>query len=194
MVYWIGYYLFHLFRFIWFPCQIHGLENIPSHGGVIFASNHNSNLDPFIIGIIPKREVYFFAKKELFKNPVLAWLMREWHAFPVDRSRADIGALKTSIRYLREGSPLVFFPEGTRGGGADGKTFPGIGFLVSKTRVPVIPVYIEGSERCLPPRAKFPRRTAVSVFFGKPMFFPETVSYEEISTRVMQGIITLNPV
>ena len=67
-VYLLQYFFFHIFRMIWFPCHIMGKENIPKEGGFIFASNHASNLDPFLIGIVPFREVYFFAKKELFKN------------------------------------------------------------------------------------------------------------------------------
>lgn len=189
MIYWIGYFFFHIFRFIWFPCRIRGKANIPLKGACIFASNHNSNLDPFLIGIVPKREVYFFAKKELFKHPVIGWLMRQWHAFPADRSRADIGALKTAIRYLRNGHPLVFFPEGTRGGiQTNGKAFPGVGFLASKAQVPVVPVYIDGSEKCMPPGSKFPKRHWITVTFGSPIFFPESASYEDISSAVMRRI------
>jgi len=192
MIYWIGYFFFHIFRMIWFPCHIVGKENIPKKGACIFASNHNSNLDPFLIGIVPRREVYFFAKKELFKNPFVGWLMREWHAFPADRNRADIGALKTAIRYLCSGHPLVFFPEGTRGGSEkNGKVFPGVGFLASKADVPVVPVYIDGSEKCMPPGAKFPKRHWITVTFGQSITFPQSASYEEISNAVMQGILDL---
>ncbi len=193
MLYWIGYYLFHVFRFLWFPCKIRGKENIPLEGGCIFASNHNSNLDPFLIGIIPKREVYFFAKKELFKNRFVGWLMRQWHAFPADRNRADIGALKIAIAYLRNGHPLVFFPEGTRGGIKNqGKVFPGVGFLASKANVPIIPVHLKGSDVCMPPGSKFPKRHWITVSFDKPIFPSDFSSYEEISAAVMQRILVLS--
>lgn len=193
MVYWIGYFFFHIFRLIWFPCRIIGKENIPKKGACIFASNHQSNLDPFLIGIVPFREVYFFAKKELFKHPVMGWLMREWHAFPADRHRADIGAFKTAIRYLKNGSPLVFFPQGTRHRpGRKKRTFSGIGFLVHKTGVPVVPVYIDGSDQCMPPGAKFPKRHWITVTFGKPIFFPQEMSYEDIAHKTMEQIQALS--
>ena len=195
MVYWIGYVLFRIFRFFFFPCRIIGRENLPSKGGFIFASNHASNLDPFLLGIIPHREIYFFAKKELFQNPFLGWLMRQWHAFPADRSRADIGALKTAIRYLKNGSPLVFFPQGTRRSkGADkARVFSGIGFLAGKAGVPVVPAYIDGSDQCMPPGAKFPRRRRITVTIGQPLVFPESASHENIAAQVMEQILVLRP-
>ena len=195
MVYWIGYFFFHIFRLIWFPCRITGLQNIPKIGAFIFASNHASNLDPFLLGILPRREVYFFAKKELFKHPVAGWLQKEWHAFPADRNRADIGALKKAIWYLRHGSPLIFFPEGTRAGsGREQRVFSGIGFLVNKTNVPVVPAYIQDSDKCLPPGARFPKRTWVTIRIGSPVFFPETASHQDIASTVMARIQGLKPV
>lgn len=192
MIYWLGYYFMRLMRFLFFPCRIIGKENIPSTGAFIFSSNHSSNLDPFILGIIPSREIYFFAKKELFKNPLLGWLLRQWHAFPVDRHRADIGALKKSIRYLRNGCPLVFFPQGTRNRpGKKARTFSGIGFLVSKTGAPVVPVYIKDSDKSLPPGAKFPKRHPVTVVIGKPVIFPQSASHENIAQGVMERIHAL---
>lgn len=192
MIYWIGYFWFRIFRMIWFPCRIVGKENIPKNGAFIFASNHQSNLDPFLIGIVPFREVYFFAKKELFEKPFFGWLMREWHAFPADRKRADIGAFKTAIRCLKNGSPLVFFPQGTRSRpGRKKRTFSGVGFLVHKTNVPVVPVYIDGSDKCMPAGAKFPKRHWITITFGKPISFSQDVSYEEIAHDVMDHIHSL---
>lgn len=193
MVYWIGYILFRIFRFLFFPCRIIGRDHLPKEGGFIFASNHASNLDPFLLGIIPHRGIYFFAKKELFQNPIFGWLMRQWHAFPVDRSRADIGALKTSIRYLKNGSPLVFFPQGTRQArsAGRGRVFSGIGFLVSKTGVPVIPAYINGSDQCLPPGAKFPRRRRITITIGSPLVFRPDDAHDVITAQVMDAILAL---
>jgi len=193
MVYWIGYVLFRIFRFLFFPCRIIGREHLPGDGAFIFASNHISNLDPFLLGIIPHREIYFFAKKELFRNPVLGWLMRQWHAFPVDRSRADIGALKTSIRYLKNGYPLVFFPQGTRSASDEGgaQAFAGVGFLVSKTGAPVIPAYIDGADQCMPPGAVFPRRRWITITIGKPIVFQDGESHNDIAVRIMEAIFAL---
>lgn len=192
MIYWIGYILFRIFRFFLFPCRIIGRENLPKSGAYIFASNHASNLDPFLLGIIPLRGVYFFAKKELFVKPVMNWVMRQWHAFPVDRQRVDIGALKAAIRYLRNGFPLVFFPQGTRSDpGKKNKVFSGVGFLVNKTHVPVVPAYIKDSDKCMPLGAKFPRRHRIIITIGKPIFFPETASHAEVTAVVMDHIHSL---
>lgn len=194
LVYWAGFYLSRFFSFFLFPFKLKGSENLPKGQGFILASNHVSNIDPIVLGIIAPRRMYFFAKKELFRNPVVAWILHRWNALPVDRGRADIWALKTSIGCLKKGFPLVFFPQGTRQRtGQEGKVFSGIGFLVNKTQVPVVPVFLEGSERVLPPGAKWFHRSLITVHIGKPIRFSNEASHEEIAQTVMEKISALSP-
>jgi 1-acyl-sn-glycerol-3-phosphate acyltransferase len=88
---------------------------------------------------------------------------------------------------------VVVFPEGTRGGsGTEKRTQSGIGFLAVKGNVPVIPVHIGGSDKVLPPGAKFPKRGSVTVTFGKPIQFTKDRSYEDIVSAIMGEITGLS--
>lgn len=194
LVYWTGFYICRFLSFFLFPFKVKGLENLPRGEGFVLASNHVSNIDPIVLGIVPRRRMYFFAKQELFKNPVIAWVLHRWNALPVDRGRADIWALKTSIGCLKKGFPLVFFPQGTRQrSGEKGKVFSGIGFLVNKAQVPVVPLFLEGSERVLPPGSKWFHRSLITVHIGKPIRFSTESTHEEIAQTVMAQISALNP-
>ena len=134
---------FHNFR-------VEGLENIPKTGPVIIASNHLSNADPPAIGGFAGlvRDSRFVAKKELFDIPLIGWFFRRSGYIPVDRARTigDFGALKEVVHALERGESVVMFPEGTRSKtGKPQKPKSGIGFLIYKTGVPVLPVKIEGT-------------------------------------------------
>ncbi len=133
MKFWLRVYL----EFI--GLEMHGTENIPVSGGAIIASNHISGLDPFAVGQATRRRVHFMAKKELFATWFGNFLYRSGNAFPVDRHKSDLGAIKTSLRLLQAGQLLVIFPQGTRGG-QENKN--GAAFFAIKGKVPVVPAGI----------------------------------------------------
>lgn len=138
-----------LFRILFaFFCrwEIEGLQNIPDKGPVIVIANHVSNWDPVVVGSAMKRQVHFMAKKELFKIPVLALLLRALGAFPVDRKHADRAAIRRALELLEEGKIVCVFPEGTRcKTGELLPPSPGAAYLALKTRVPVCPVALLGT-------------------------------------------------
>jgi len=143
-----------------------GAENIPASGGVIIAPNHASYGDPPLIGASMTRPLYFMAKKELFDVPVLGALIRRTNAFPVSRGRQDIASVRFAGELLKDGRPLLIFPEGTRSKtGSFGKARPGVAMIACHAQVPVVPVRIInsfylGSFRPL------------TVIFGKPIMPP----------------------
>lgn len=114
-------------------------EMIPATGAAIIAANHLTTIDPFGVGQPTKRRVHFMAKKELFGSALSRWYMLSGNAFPVERGKIDLTAIKTALRILQGGQLLVIFPQGTRGG-TDAKG--GASFLALKAKVPVIPVGI----------------------------------------------------
>lgn len=114
-------------------------EMIPATGAAIIAANHLTTIDPFGVGQPTKRRVHFMAKKELFGSALSRWYMLSGNAFPVERGKMDLTAIKTALRILQGGQLLVIFPQGTRGG-TDAKG--GASFLALKAKVPVIPVGI----------------------------------------------------
>ena len=119
-----------------------GREHIPDEGPVILASNHRSFLDPFVIGTMTRRPVYYVAKKELFTyNRVLSWLLNALGAFPVDRGAGDQDTIETAKIILERGEIVLMFPEGTRTRpGALGKPRRGVGRLALETGAPVVPI------------------------------------------------------
>ncbi len=128
--------------------RVTGREHIPREGRVIFAPNHTSYQDPFVLAplILPRR-LAFFAKKELFVFP-LAQVMRGFGTFPVDRQGDATGAIRSSLDALEHGLDLGLFPEGTRNK-SDRPTLPlkrGVALIAAKAGVPVVPVSISGSK------------------------------------------------
>lgn len=114
---------------------------VPREGGVVMAINHLSGLDPPVVGVSVPREIHFMAKRELFERPVSRLLMRGLRAFPVDRERNDVGAIKEAMRRLRRGLAIGIFAQGTRNAGA-AEALDGAAFLAQRAGVPLQPVAV----------------------------------------------------
>ena len=163
---------------------------MPKKGGFILASNHVSYLDPVMVGVACPRKLNYMARHDLFSNSFFSWWLFSVGAFPVKRKTADISALKEAIRRVESGGALLLFPEGGR---VDAETVnkrpeAGVGFLVSRLNVPVIPVFVSGAQKALPKGARFIRPRKVSVFFGKPLSVDVKMPYQEIADRIMCDI------
>lgn len=155
---------------LFFDLKTYHESYVPRTGGVLLVANHQSYLDPVLVAVHLRRPVSFFAKSELFENPMFSRFIRSLHAFPVKQGKADTGAVKEAIRRLREGHILNIYPEGTRT--TDGEIQPlekGIGLIVRQAGVPVVPVAIDGSFQAYPNSKKVPGPYPVRVMYGKPM-------------------------
>ena len=193
IIYYFTYFFTKFLSFLFFPRTVKGIENVPQKDGYILACNHISNLDPVVMGISTPRRLHFMAKIELFKNPLVGWWLKQLWAFPIKRGEADLGALKESFKYLKKGDPVLVFPEGTRKmGDASIKPQPGSGFLAIKSRAPVVPVYIKGSDLVMPKGSKFFKRNLVTVIYGKPFFVRDQPSYEKASQKILEEIYELS--
>jgi len=149
-------FIFHII----FRITITGRENIPKEkGGYIIASNHVSNLDPPMVGIVFRGKYTFMAKDELFHvNPLFTWLIKRLGAFPVKRGAKDLAAIDKALESLSKGRIFVIFPEGTRSKtGELGKPKSGVAITAIKAAAPVVPVFVKyGGKR-------FRRRVSISV-------------------------------
>ena len=192
MIYYIVYFLTKLVSFLYFPRKIYGHEHIPDSGGFIIASNHVSNLDPVVLGISCKRRINFMAKYELFQKQPLGFILTKLGAFSVKRGEADFGALKEAVKRLRKGKPVLIFIEGTRRiGDVPSQAQAGIGFLAVKANVPVIPVYLEGTQNVMPPGSKIFTRNPVTVRFGPPVAYNREDPYQAIADAILKNIYSL---
>lgn len=162
-------FIYSAFMFIYvilaktvFRMKIVGRENVPQDENYIIMGNHQNMLDALTLAMVnPKREIHYMGKKELFNNKFLAWIFTQVHAFPVDRGGADIAAMRTALKVIKNGDTLGIFPEGTRS--KTGEMLPllgGAALLALKSGVKVVPVYIHGNYRPF-------RRMRVIV--GKPL-------------------------
>jgi 1-acyl-sn-glycerol-3-phosphate acyltransferase len=156
-----------------------GMDQIPASGGVIFAANHMSEFDPFVVAhyvLDSGRWPQFLAKSSLFRIPVLGPLLRAVKQTPVDRGTVDAGkALDAAISTVKAGQGLIIYPEGTTPKKGDlwpqrGKT--GIARLFLATGAPVVPIATWGAQQMFDPRTRKLRpkpRTKVTVVGGPPI-------------------------
>lgn len=155
-----------------FRGEVVGQENLPARGAFLIAANHASFIDPPVVGALVPRQICFFARKTLWKKGLASWWLDAVGTIPVDRDGGqDVSALKRVLRALKDNKGLILFPEGTRS--PDGQLHApkaGVGFIVCKSQVPVVPVRIFGSFEAFGRGVKFPRLgTRVSVVFGPPI-------------------------
>ncbi|MBU1692789.1 MAG: 1-acyl-sn-glycerol-3-phosphate acyltransferase [Verrucomicrobia bacterium] len=187
---------------LWLRLESHSAENVPSTGGCILACNHASYLDPAIVTCgLKHRVVRYMARDTLFTGPIRGFFFRGIRSVPLDRTRGDVAALRKGIQLLKEGEVLGLFPEGTRS--HDGQLQPakgGIGFLIVKAGVPVVPVYVEGSFAVFPRGARRVKRGKVKVYYGAPIKFEEIASmghgkeiYKAVGELVMSRIAAVRP-
>lgn len=177
-----------LFRF-----QIKGSENIPKEGNFILACNHISYLDPIVLGAGYPGKINFIARHDLFTNRFLGWLLLKLTVIPLKRNVADIWALKEALRRIENGGNIALFPEGSRAvKGEYRQPLGGIGFLIKKTSVPIIPALIKGTDKALPKGAKFIKLSKISIHFGREVSLDKSKSHQEIAQQVMENIRILD--
>ena len=196
VLYWIGKTGTYLAGRLLFGIRIYGREHIPTDGPFILASNHRSYYDPPLVGSFIPRELFFFAKKELFDSKLFGAIIWRTNARPVRRGQMDRQSLKYSMEALHNGYGLTVFPEGTR---SKTNEFlppkPGLGLLAAKVQCPIVPAYIHGSNRlkdCLL------RRERLSISYGEAVssdFIADRADskegYLEITAEVMRRIARL---
>ena len=176
-----------------FRIRVSGREHIPVTGGFILASNHISYYDPLLLGSWSTRQMYFFAKAELFRNRLFGAIISRTNAIPVKRGTVDRQAVDRALEAIVGGYGLVMFPEGTRsrtGQFLDPKG--GLGMLAIRAQCPIVPAYVHGADRL---KDCFWGRDRLSISFGEPFgmewvskFHETKEGYESLSREVMGRI------
>jgi 1-acyl-sn-glycerol-3-phosphate acyltransferase len=167
--------------------RVHGRKNIPPAGTpVIFAANHRSYVDPGLAGSAVPYPVFFFAKEELFRLPVLGWYMRRVNSIPVRRGENDVAAFKAAMEALKHGHALMLFPEGgrRRDPAKQFRAKAGVGMLACKSGARVVPVGIKNSDRVM-------QLKRLEVSFGEPVFPPKDADrdeYHKFADEIMRRI------
>jgi 1-acyl-sn-glycerol-3-phosphate acyltransferase len=162
--------LVRVFASVVFDLKVYGVRNIPRSGGVLIVSNHQSLLDPPLLGARLPRPMSYMAKSELFRNEAFAWLIRRLGAFPVKQGAGDVGAIKETVNRLQEGRVLNIFPEGSRTESGEVLPMqPGVGLVVRRAGVPIVPAAICGSYEAWPKGSRSFRRHPIRIVYGPPI-------------------------
>lgn len=154
-----------------FRTRVVGKEHVPE-GGAILAGNHLSYMDPILLWCASPRRTFFMAKRELWSNKVLGWLLDHLWSFPVTRGEPDRGAIATATNLLKAGELVGMFPEGqrTQGGASElTEAHGGVAYIALRSAVPIVPVAFVGTERVWPKGQKLPRLAKVTIEFGEPI-------------------------
>jgi 1-acyl-sn-glycerol-3-phosphate acyltransferase len=179
-----------------FRLHVRGQGMIPPSGGVLLVTNHQSFLDPWLIGIAPRRQIHYMARDTLYHGGFLHWLMELLNAFPVKRGAADLGAIRMAVERLDKGFVVNVFPEGTRSeDGTIGAIAPGVALILRRAKgdVPVMPVMIDGAFEAWPRKARLPRARPIRMAFGRPIEAAEWrgMSPEELARRIRRELVAL---
>ena len=155
---------------VWLRYRARGVRRLSTPGGGLILSNHQSFLDPLLIGLPLDRPVSYLARDTLFRIPGLSWLLRHTYVMPINRENASTASLRETLRRLNEGFFVGVFPEGTRSSDGSVGTFkPGFAALGRRADVPIFPVGIAGANRALGRRHWWLRPCRVCVVFGEPL-------------------------
>src|SRR5436853_2386061 len=206
-IYFLGWCFFRTAYKFYFGWRVYNAERVPLQGPVILAANHASFLDPPLVGAGVRRGINYLARENLFRFPVVGWVLRKWNSVPVDRDGGGAKGLKAILDRLLAGGAIILFPEGTRT--PDGKLQParaGIGLTVIKSNAPVVPVRVFGTFEAYNRFMKWPRPRRVAVKYGQPMMFEELRAeaktcpkprlkeiYQEVADEIMAAIAKLEP-
>ena len=179
------FFVFPIYKFI-FRGHLLGKENIPKKGSFIMVSNHGSLLDPPLLGHAIGRNISFMAKAELFKIPVLGFIIKACGAYPVRRGIADKNTIKTACKKLANNNCIGIFIDGTRQkNGRVNKPKQGAALLAFKNQKLLLPVAIINSHRLVRFRFYIPLFSKIVIKVGKPINPPESSSKEDLNSVTM---------
>jgi 1-acyl-sn-glycerol-3-phosphate acyltransferase len=172
----IWWHFCHALCVVWFAFsyrfRFFGQSNIPRTGPVLFVSNHQSMLDPIIVGLgASHRQFYTMARATLWNSKALGWVMDSLNAIPVDQDNPDASTMKRCIEVLKQDHALLIFPEGARTHSGKTEAFePGTMLVIKRARPTIIPVALEGAYDAWPRSRKLPKLFGrIACIYGEPI-------------------------
>lgn len=176
---WITGFVLRLFM----GYRVEGRENWPEDGALV-CSNHQSYIDPIVVGLAYRGRLCYLARESLFRSWAFRWLIESLEAIPIKRDGMGIGGLKEALRRLKRQQKVLIFPEGTRTFDGEIQPFqPGFLAIARRGKVPLVPIAMDGAYHVWPRNRSFPRLSRIRVCIGKPF------SAEEIANRTDEALM-----
>ncbi len=177
--------------------HVEGLENVPKSGPVLLVSNHLNLIDPPVLGALLPRRITFMAKEELFRVPIVGWVVRWYGAFAVRRGQPDREALRRATAVLNGGGVVGMFPEGTRSKtGKMNKGYSGAALVAVLAKATILPVAITGTDLVRSPFSLL-TRPVMKVRVGRPFLLErgreEKADLEAMTRQMMGRVAALLP-
>ena len=184
------------YAILWCPCyafsqvmfrfRFSGKSHVPLTGPVLLVSNHQSNLDPVLVGLACPRQLKYLARIGLFFFPFSLWI-RALGAVPIDRERGALAGIRATLAQLKEGNAVLIFPEGSRTpNGQLHEMLPGTSLLARRSRATIVPLALEGAFQALPRGAVFVRPHTIGLTFGPPIT-PQ--QYAQLSDKQLTELV-----
>jgi 1-acyl-sn-glycerol-3-phosphate acyltransferase len=174
-----------------FRIRVEGRELVPAEGGGLVLSNHQSNLDPILVGLSCERRLNYVARTTLFESRLFRFLVAALDAIPIDREGVGLGGLKETLKRIKRGEMVLLFPEGTRTRDGELKRMlPGFCVIARRAGVPLVPVALDGAFDAWPRQRTLPRPATVHVVWGPPIppHDVERLSDEELVAEVSRRV------
>ena len=157
-----------------FNIRVHGVKHYPAREGLLVCANHQSYLDPMLLGVVCPRPINYLARKTLFRKKPMNWFLTWNDAIPIDLDSSGIGGMKEMMRRLKRDETVLMFPEGTRT--TDGQLQPlMLGFcqIARRTKALLVPVGFDGAFDAMPRNRNIPLPKRIHAVIGEPIFFKE---------------------
>jgi 1-acyl-sn-glycerol-3-phosphate acyltransferase len=178
-----------------FRMEIAGADRIPARGPCVLVANHESIVDPYILGVATERPIHFMAKRELWRSRVTRLLIEGFGAFPIERGIGDNGAIGRAGELLRHGEVLGIFPQGTCLPRRERPYLRGAARLALATGSPLVPVCLVGTERLLRPHKPRVGLPKLRILVGRPLDVgqrrPTLVAARQLTRRIEDAIAEL---
>lgn len=181
-------WFFRMLFVVVYQIRVHGLKNYPVHDGFLICANHQSFLDPIVLGVVCPRPINFLGRSNLFRFKPMGWFLKWNDTIPIDRDNNSLGGIKEALRRLKRGESVMIFPEGTRT--RDGELQPikpGFCALARRTRAPLVPICFAGAFEAMPRTRPIPIPGTIHAVIGEPIEFEQ---YKDLSDEETVKLLT----